>query len=61
MDAKSNPPATDEDLSLSQQMGRKAFYLEPFLILGASMLWMTVLPLAALVWSGGALAKRVHA
>jgi len=31
------------------------------LILGASLLWVSVLPFAAIVWSGTALTKKVKA
>lgn len=40
-------------------LGLKAFYLEPLLVLGASILWLAVLPFAGLFWSGDTLLKRV--
>ena len=42
-------------------VGAKAFYLEPWLILGSFLLWLVVLPFAGLVWSGAELSRRVHA
>lgn len=33
-----------------QHLGAKAFYLEPFLILGSSLLWLAVLPFAWLFY-----------
>lgn len=47
-------------LATHWQVGPKAFYLEPWLIIGSVMLWLTVLPLAGLVWSGATLARRTH-
>ena len=41
-------------------IGPKAFYIEPWLIVGSVILWLAVLPLAGLVWSGTTLAKRIH-
>jgi len=43
----------------SHRLGPKAIYLEPLLILGSFVLWLTVLPFAALLWSGATLFKRV--
>jgi len=40
--------------------GPKAFLLEPLLIVGAFLLWLLILPLAMLVWSGNTLMRRVH-
>ena len=45
----------------SHQLGPKAFFLEPVLILGSSILWLAVLPFAGLLWSGVTLFKRVGA
>jgi hypothetical protein len=55
--SKSNPPVAEAYSSSHWHLGLKAFYLEPLLILGASLLWVAVLPLAAIVWSGTALTK----
>jgi hypothetical protein len=57
----SDPLATKAYSPPHRHIGPKAFYLEPWLILGASLLWAAVLPLGALVWSGTALAKGVGA
>jgi hypothetical protein len=43
----------------SHRLGPKAVYLEPVLILGSFILWLTVLPFAGLVCSGASLFKRV--
>jgi len=39
-------------------VGFEAFCLELLLILGASLFWVAVLPLAAIVWCGTALMKK---
>jgi hypothetical protein len=44
-----------------RRRGPKALFLEPLLILGASLLWLVVLPLAGILWSGNTLARRAHA
>jgi hypothetical protein len=44
----------------SRPIGPKAFFLEPWLILGAALLWLAVLPFAGLVWSGTTFTRRVH-
>jgi hypothetical protein len=54
------PEAVTEDMPPSRQIGLKAFYLEPWLILGSFVLWLTVLPFAGLVWSGTTLLKRIE-
>jgi len=43
------------------RLGIKALCLEPLLIVGASLLWLAVLPLAAIVWFGTTLPKRASA
>jgi hypothetical protein len=39
-------------------LGIKALCLEPLLIVGASLLWLAVLPLATIVWFGTTLTKK---
>jgi hypothetical protein len=39
----------------------KAMFIEPFLIVASSLLWIIVLPFAALVCSGIAISDRVEA
>ena len=39
----------------------KAIFIEPFLIVASSLLWIIVLPFAALVCSGIAISDRVEA
>jgi hypothetical protein len=41
--------------------GMKAIFVEPFLVLASSLLWIIVLPFAALVYSGIAISERVAA
>lgn len=53
--------APKEATILDRQIGPKAFYLEPLLILGSFLLWLVVLPFAGLFWSGIALLKWVRA
>jgi 4-amino-4-deoxy-L-arabinose transferase-like glycosyltransferase len=45
----------------TRTIGSKAYYLEPWLILGSFLFWLLVLPFAGLVWSGTALARFRHA
>lgn len=52
-----NPAINSESLPATHHIGAKAFYLEPWLVLGSSLLWLVVLPFAGLV----ALADRVQA
>jgi len=40
------------------RLGIKALCLEPLLIVGASLLWLAVLPLAVIVWFGTTLTKK---
>ena len=52
----------DRSISSSHwRLGIKALCLEPLLIVGASLLWLAVLPLAAIVWFGTTLTKRASA
>ena len=44
----------------SRHLGPKMFYLEPWLVLGSSILWLLVLPFAGLVWSSTLLARRAN-
>jgi len=37
----------------------KAIFIEPFLIVASSLLWILVLPFAALLYSGLAISHRV--
>jgi hypothetical protein len=53
-------PIIEPQLAMHRHLGPKAFYLEPWLIIGSVILWLAVLPLAGLVWSGTTLAKRTH-
>ena len=55
------PEAVAEATPPSREIGLKAFYLEPWLILGSFVLWLTVLPFAGLLWSGATLFKRIEA
>ena len=63
MKLKQHSPNLESEFASIQRrrVGAKAFYIEPWLILGASLLWVLVLPLAGLFWSGNALARRVSA
>jgi hypothetical protein len=45
---------------LRRKVGAKAFYLEPWLICGSALLWLAVLPLASLLWSGREIARLAH-
>ena len=56
-----NHPAPTAAKMRGRLIGSKAFYLEPWLILGSFLLWLVVLPFAGLVWSGDVLSRRVHA
>lgn len=44
-----NPAIDSESLPATHHIGAKAFYLEPLLVLGSSLLWLVVLPFAGLV------------
>jgi hypothetical protein len=57
---KSISPTIELTSATHWPVGPKAFYLEPWLIIGSVMLWLAVLPLAGLVWSGTTLARRTH-
>jgi hypothetical protein len=46
--------------SRTGHLGVKAYYLEPWLILGSSLFWLLVLPCAGLVLSASALTKRIY-
>ena len=58
--SKAISPTMEPTLAAHWHVGPKAFYLEPWLIIGSVMLWLAVLPLAGLVWSGATLARRAH-
>jgi hypothetical protein len=60
VETKFTPEAVAEATPPSRQIGLKAFYLEPWLILGSFVLWLTVLPFAGLLWSGATLLKRIE-
>jgi len=45
--------------SNQEEIDMKAIFIEPFLILASSLLWILVLPFAALVCSGVAISHRV--
>jgi hypothetical protein len=54
------PPGKTTYLAVSHRdIGLKAFFVEPFLVLGAALLWLAVLPFAGLYCSGAALAKKL--
>ncbi len=56
---KSYSPAIKvSELRPVHHIGPKAFFVEPLLILGSSILWLAVLPFAGLFWSGATLWKR---
>ena len=52
------PLSKTSDLYSVHHPGAKAFFLEPLLVLGSFLLWLVVLPLAGLLWSGAILWKR---
>jgi hypothetical protein len=60
VETKFTPEAVAKATPPSRRIGLKAFYLEPWLILGSFVLWLTVLPFAGLRWSGAALLKRIE-
>ncbi len=53
------PPGKRTFPIVSRRIGPKAFFVEPFLMLGAAFLWFTVLPFAGLFCSGAVLAKKL--
>lgn len=52
-----SPPISAEPIPV-HHLGPKAFFLEPLLVLGSSILWVAVLPCAGLFWSVAVLWKR---